>query len=183
MSNSTIETKQLIWVDLEMTGVDPNNHVIIEIATIVTNLQLEEIACGPVFAIAQTQAELDKMDEWNQNTHGESGLIKRVQSSTVNTYQAEQQTLAFLQQYVQPNTSPICGNTIAQDRHFLLNHMPQLYNFFHYRCLDVSSFKMAALWWSKKPQPQVEKASSHTALADIRESIAEMKQYKDMLFC
>ncbi|MGB0845085.1 MAG: oligoribonuclease [Thiolinea sp.] len=169
----------LIWIDLEMTGLDPDNDVIIEIATVVTDKHLNTLAEGPVIAIHQSDETLAKMDDWNQNQHGGSGLIKRVQESRYSEQQAEQATLDFLQRYVPAGASPMCGNTICQDRRFLARSMQTLEAFFHYRHLDVSTLKELAKRWRPELPGQFVKKGSHLALDDIYDSIAELKFYRE----
>lgn len=173
---------RLIWVDLEMTGLSPENDVIIEIATIVTDDQLNEIAVGPVIAVKQTDARLDAMDDWNTRTHTESGLVARVKDSQLGDQAAEQATLAFLKEHVAPNSSPMCGNSICQDRRFLARYMPELEAFFHYRNLDVSTVKELAKRWHPTVSSGFKKQNAHTALADIRESIEELRYYREHFF-
>ncbi|MBI5451488.1 MAG: oligoribonuclease [Gammaproteobacteria bacterium] len=173
--------KNLIWIDLEMTGLNPDQDRIIEIATIVTDSELNILAEGPVLAIRQPEPVLAAMDDWNQAQHGKSGLLQRVRSSAVDEAEAERQTLAFLADHVPPRTSPMCGNTICQDRRFLYRHMPALEQFFHYRNLDVSTLKELAARWSPAIMAGVQKASTHLALDDIRESIAELRYYRGHL--
>lgn len=168
----------LIWIDLEMTGLDPDNDHIIEIATIVTDSNLNILAEGPVLAIYQPQSILDQMDSWNTNQHGKSGLIKRVQNSDVSEESAQAQTIAFLKQFVPENVSPMCGNTICQDRRFLARYMPQLEKYFHYRQLDVSTLKILAQRWAPQVANSFEKISTHEALQDIRDSIEELRHYR-----
>lgn len=168
----------LIWIDLEMTGLDPNRDRILEIATIVTDSDLNVLVEGPVIAIHQPQAQLDLMDEWNQNTHSKTGLIERVQQSPFNTQQAEAITLDFLKKWVPANCSPICGNTIGQDRRFLFNEMPELERYFHYRYLDVSTLKELAKRWKPELLTGLTKKGTHQALDDIRDSIEELRYYK-----
>lgn len=172
----------LIWIDLEMTGLDTFNDQIIEIATIVTDKQLNEIAEGPVLAIGQPKSIMDGMDEWNTRQHGESGLTERVLASSLSLESAQQQTIAFLQRHVKVGKSPMCGNSICQDRRFLARQMPDLESFFHYRNLDVSSLKILAQLWAPKLAAGFNKESSHRALADIRDSIAELSYYRGTLF-
>lgn len=168
----------LIWIDLEMTGLNPDQDTIIEIATLITDSHLNIVAEGPVLAIHHGEEILAGMDDWNKQQHGQSGLIQRVRNSTMTLALAEQLTLAFIQQYVPPNTSPICGNTICQDRRFLFRYMPQLETYFHYRHLDVSTLKELAKRW--KPQlPEFNKQSKHLALNDIYDSIEELKYYRE----
>lgn len=176
------ETAQrLIWIDLEMTGLLPDQDVIIEIATIVTDKDLNIIAEGPVFAIAQGQERLDAMDAWNTKTHTESGLVKRIQEEGVPCDEAEQATIEFLSRHIEPKTSPMCGNSICQDRRFLARYMPQLEAFFHYRNLDVSTLKELAKRWKPEAMSGFKKQNAHTALADIRESIDELAHYRSTL--
>jgi oligoribonuclease len=172
----------LVWIDLEMTGLDPDRDRIIEIATIVTNSELDVLAEGPVIAIHQPDAVLDSMDDWNRNTHGESGLIDRVRHSRSTTADAEQQTLAFLEAHADPGASPMCGNSICQDRRFLYREMPRLERFFHYRNLDVSTIKELARRWAPEVLAGLTKESRHQALDDVRESIRELGYYRKMLF-
>lgn len=162
----------LIWLDLEMTGLDTDNDLIIEIATIVTDSQLNVLAEGPVFAIHQSDEVLAGMDEWNTNQHGKSGLTQRVRDSQLSEAEAEAQTLAFLKQWVPERASPMCGNSICQDRRFLHRCMPQLEAFFHYRNLDVSSLKELAQRWAPDVAKGFKKSEAHLAMDDIRESIA-----------
>ena len=172
----------LIWIDLEMTGLDTQNDCIIEIATIVTDSDLNVLAEGPVLAIHQPDEVLKKMDEWNTKQHGGSGLTARVRQSTINEQQAEQQTIEFLQHYVPAGKSPMCGNSICQDRRFLARCMPKLEEFFHYRNLDVSTVKELARRWVPQVAKGVEKKATHLALDDIKESIAELQYYREHLF-
>ncbi|MVW74669.1 oligoribonuclease [Pseudomonas xionganensis] len=171
--------QNLIWIDLEMTGLEPEKDVIIEMATIVTDSDLNILAEGPVIAIHQSDAVLAGMDEWCTRTHGESGLTQRVRESTIDTAAAEAQTIAFLQQWVPQGASPICGNSIGQDRRFLYRYMPTLEAYFHYRYLDVSTLKILADRWAPKIKEGFQKKGTHLALDDIRESIAELKYYRD----
>jgi oligoribonuclease len=173
---------KLIWIDLEMTGLDTQNDSIIEIATIVTDADLEVLAEGPVLAIHQGQQVLDGMDDWNREQHGNSGLIRRVQESSLSAADAERMTLEFLSDYVSPNTSPMCGNSICQDRRFLARCMPDLERYFHYRNLDVSSVKEVARRWAPGVAAKFEKTSAHLALEDIRDSIRELQYYRDNFF-
>lgn len=172
----------LIWIDLEMTGLKPEVDVIIEIATVVTDNQLNVIAEGPNLAIHQPDGALAAMDEWNQKQHGSSGLIARVRASEITTAAAEAQTLGFLQPLVTAGASPMCGNSICQDRRFLYRHMPQLERFFHYRNLDVSTLKELARRWAPHVADGVVKTSAHLAHADIHESIRELIHYRKHLF-
>ncbi len=169
----------LIWIDLEMTGLNPFEDRIIEIATIVTDKDLQEVAVGPVLAIRQEISILDSMDEWNTEQHAKSGLTERVKASSVTEQEAEKVTLEFLQDYVPQNRSPMCGNSICQDRRFLARHMPELENYFHYRNLDVSTLKELALRWQPEVANGFTKESKHLALDDIRDSIEELKYYRD----
>jgi oligoribonuclease len=169
----------LVWVDMEMTGLDPDNDRIIEVAVVVTDPELNIIAEGPVFAIHQSDATLDKMDNWNKGTHGKSGLIDRVKASTVSEAQAEQELIAFLKQYVPANKSPMCGNSICQDRRFMARGMPKLEAFFHYRNLDVSTLKELCRRWKPEVATGFKKHQKHTALADITESIEELRYYRE----
>ena len=171
----------LVWIDLEMTGLDPDRNLIIEIATVVTDKHLAILAEGPVFAIHQSDAVLDAMDEWNTRQHGESGLTDRVRESTVTEAEAEQATLRFLRRYAEAGASPMCGNGICQDRRFLVRHMPELAKYFHYRNLDVSTLKILARLWSPNVADQFEKQSTHLALADINDSIRELRFYRERL--
>lgn len=172
----------LIWIDLEMTGLEPRHHKIIEIATLVTDAELNVIAEGPVMAIAVGETELAKMDSWCVQHHGQSGLTERVRASQVRVEQAEQQTLDFLAQYVSKGKSPMCGNSICQDRRFLVEEMPQLEAFFHYRNLDVSTLKELAKRWAPSVYASHKKQGAHLAMADILESIDELKHYRQHLF-
>lgn len=165
----------LIWIDLEMTGLLPEKDRIIEIASIITDEQLNVIAEGPVLAIRQSEELLAGMDEWNQTQHSGSGLLQRVRQSQIDEAQAEALTLEFIQAYVPANCSPICGNSICQDRRFLCNYMPKLEAYFHYRNLDVSSLKILVQRWAPQLLDNFSKKGSHLALDDIRESIAELK--------
>lgn len=171
--------QNLIWIDLEMTGLDPDRDVIIEMATIVTDSDLNTLAEGPVIAIHQPEEILAGMDEWNTRQHGQSGLTQRVWESTVSMAEAEAQTLAFLEQWVPKRSSPICGNSICQDRRFLYRHMPRLEGYFHYRNLDVSTLKELAARWAPQVRESFKKGNTHLALDDIRESIAELRHYRD----
>jgi oligoribonuclease len=177
----SLSTLHWIWIDLEMTGLDTQNDEIIEIATVITNTQLEVIAEGPSIAIQQPQAKLDAMDEWNQRVHGQSGLIERVQQSAYTTEEAEEKTLAFVRQYAAENTSPMCGNSICQDRRFLHRSMPRLEAYFHYRHLDVSSFKIIAQARNPELLEKLNKEVRHEALQDVYDSIEEMRFYSQHL--
>ncbi len=172
----------LVWIDLEMTGLNTDADTIIEIATIVTDKHLHELAEGPVHVIGQSQAVMDAMDEWNTRQHGESGLTDRVLRSTATARQAEAATLEFLSQWVDAGTSPMCGNSICQDRRFMAREMPELERYFHYRNLDVSTLKILAQQWAPDVAAGFNKDSSHRALSDIRDSIAELSWYRENLF-
>jgi oligoribonuclease len=174
-----VEADRLIWIDLEMTGLDTNRDSIIEIATIVTDANLDIVAEGPVIAIHQSAAVLSGMDEWNTHQHKQSGLVDRVLKSRFTVADAEAQTLDFLADLVSSGASPMCGNSICQDRRFLAREMPDLEAFFHYRNLDVSSLKILAAMWAPAIAAGVSKASSHLALEDIRDSIAELRHYRE----
>ncbi|WP_110647363.1 oligoribonuclease [Salinicola peritrichatus] len=176
---STVRSDLLVWIDLEMTGLDPNRERIIEVATLITDDNLELIAEGPVLAVHQPQALLDGMDDWNRKTHGDSGLIERVRASLVDTAEAERRTLEFLAGYVTPGSSPVCGNSVHQDRRFLEREMPALNNFFHYRNLDVSTLKELAKRWNPAAAESFTKRNTHQALDDIRESLAELRHYRE----
>ncbi|AVR88382.1 oligoribonuclease [Thauera aromatica] len=173
------DPKTLIWLDMEMTGLEPEHDRIIEIAVVLTDENLNTIAEAPVIAVHQPDTVLDAMDEWNRNTHGKSGLIARVKASTVSEAEAEARVLDFLKERVPARTSPICGNSVCQDRRFLARWMPALEAWFHYRNLDVSTLKELARRWRPAVYEGVKKAGSHTALADIHESIAELRHYRD----
>jgi len=169
----------LIWIDLEMTGLNPDTDVIIEMATIITDSDLNILAEGPVIAVHQSDEILAGMDEWNTRQHGGSGLTRRVSESTINTAEAEAQTVAFLEQWVPKGSSPICGNSICQDRRFLYRQMPTLEAYFHYRNLDVSTLKILAARWAPQVLDSFKKGGTHLALDDIRESIAELRHYRE----
>ena len=171
----------LVWIDLEMTGLSPDTDTIIEIATIVTDKHLNELAVGPVLAVRQSSATMDGMDEWNQRQHGGSGLTARVLASEVDTHDAEIATLAFLREWVDDGASPMCGNSICQDRRFLAREMPELERYFHYRNLDVSTLKILAQQWAPEVAKGFVKESAHLALSDIRDSIEELAWYRDKL--
>jgi oligoribonuclease len=178
-----VTADNLIWIDLEMTGLDTQTDHIIEIATIVTDAQLRILAEGPVLAIHQDATRLAGMDEWNTRHHGESGLLDRVRASRIDESEAARQTLAFLQRYVEAGQSPMCGNSICQDRRFLHRCMPELEAFFHYRNIDVSTVKeLARRWYPEDILKGFKKTSAHLALEDIRESIAELRYYREHLF-
>ncbi|XHS77893.1 oligoribonuclease [Burkholderiaceae bacterium UC74_6] len=179
MTQLAISDTNLIWIDLEMTGLYPDKDRIIEIAVVVTDAQLNNRVEGPVFAIHQSDATLDAMDNWNKGTHGKSGLIDRVKASAIDEVEATKQTIAFLKQYVPKGKSPMCGNSICQDRRFLANYMPELEDFFHYRNLDVSTLKELARRWKPAILDGFKKAQAHTAMADINESIEELAYYRE----
>lgn len=178
VSSIPLHDSNLIWIDLEMTGLFPDRDRIIELAVVVTDAQMTMRVEGPVFAIHQSDETLDGMDAWNKGTHGRSGLIDRVKASTVDEASAQAQTIAWLSQYVPKGKSPMCGNSICQDRRFLANHMPQLEAFFHYRNVDVSTLKELARRWKPDILAGFSKAQAHTALADIHESIDELLYYR-----
>ena len=180
-ATDTGRASNLIWIDLEMTGLDTENDTIIEIATIVTDKFLNELAEGPVLAIAQPRETMDAMDDWNTRQHGESGLIERVLASDVTLRKAELATLDFLSKWVDAGASPMCGNSICQDRRFLAREMPELEGYFHYRNLDVSTLKILAANWAPAVAEGFSKDSEHRALADIRDSIAELAWYRSEL--
>ena len=174
----TLNENNLVWIDLEMTGLSPATDRIIEIAVVVTDAQITQRVEGPVLAVHQSDAVLDGMDAWNKGTHGRSGLIDRVRASTVDEAAAEAQVIAFLKQYVPAGKSPMCGNSICQDRRFLAKDMPALEAFFHYRNLDVSTLKELARRWKPSVLDGFKKAQAHTAQADIHESIDELLHYR-----
>lgn len=181
-SNGTQDSYGLIWIDMEMTGLNPDSDRIIEVATIVTDGDLNVIAEGPVLAVHQPEAVLAAMDDWNQRTHAGTGLIERVRQSRHTEADVERLTLEFLQQHVPKNKSPMCGNSICQDRRFLARSMPQLESWFHYRNLDVSSIKELVRRWKPNLIGGVVKKNTHKALDDIRESIEELKYYREHFF-
>lgn len=173
------DSQHLIWIDLEMTGLNPDTDQIIEIATVVTDKDLNILAQGPVLAVHQSDAVLAAMDEWNQKHHGQSGLIDRVRASKLSEAEAEHLTIEFLKQWVPENTSPICGNSIGQDRRFLVRYMPKLEAYFHYRNIDVSTLKELASRWAPEVKNGFNKESAHQALDDIIESIEELRYYRE----
>lgn len=178
---STPSENILVWMDLEMTGLDPEKERIIEIATLITDERLHLIAEGPTIVIHQSDELLEAMDDWNQEHHGKSGLIDKVKQSTVSESAAEEQTLAFIKKYTSERTAPLCGNSIWQDRRFIARYMPQLDNYLHYRNVDVSSIKELVRRWYPDLEP-FKKKKTHTALSDIKESIEELKYYRKKVF-
>ena len=176
------EYPYLVWLDLEMTGLDPDSERIIEIATVITSSDLEEVIEGPNLVINQPREYLDNMDEWNTSHHGNSGLIEAVKVSNITDELAEKETLNFLMKYLEIGTSPLCGNSISQDRRFLNRYMPDLAKFFHYRNIDVSSIKELTKRWRPDLDGKIIKSTSHRGLSDVYESIEELKFYRDNLF-
>lgn len=172
------DTQNLIWLDLEMTGLNPETDLIIEMATVVTDKELNILAHGPVIAVHQPDAALAAMDDWNQKHHGESGLVDRVKASTISAAEAEAMTINFLRQWVPSGVSPMCGNTIGQDRRFLVRYMPTLEAYFHYRSVDVSTLKELAARWAPEVKQGFQKESRHQALDDVLESIEELRYYR-----
>ncbi|MGI9326248.1 MAG: oligoribonuclease [Pseudomonadales bacterium] len=168
----------MVWMDLEMTGLDPERDAIIEMATLITDSDLNIVAEGPVIAVHQSEATLALMDDWNVRTHGKSGLTQRVRDSKISATEAEATTLAFIQEHVSANSAPLCGNSIWQDRRFLARYMPTLESYLHYRLIDVSTLKELARRWAPKVYEGFAKQGAHTALADIRESIEELRHYR-----
>ena len=179
MEIMTKNNNNLVWLDMEMTGLDPVNDKIIEIAVIITDPNLEILSEAPVFVIKQDDSLLQNMDAWNTNTHSKSGLIEKVKHSATTEKDAEDQLINFLKPYVDKNKSPMCGNTICQDRRFMANYMPKLEAYFHYRNLDVSVFKELAKRWRPELIGKFKKSAKHEALADIKESIEELKFYRE----
>jgi len=173
------DNNNLIWVDMEMSGLQPDTDVVLELAVVITDAQLNVLAESPVFVVHQSDAVLDGMDDWNKGTHGKSGLIDKVKASTLTEADAEAAMLEFLKEYVPASKSPMCGNSICQDRRFMARHMPRLEAYFHYRNLDVSVFKELARRWRPKLYDGFKKAGNHTAQADIYESIDELKYYRE----
>ena len=177
-----VNDNNLIWIDLEMTGLDTMQDVIIEIATLITNPNLEILAEGPIIAIHQPDALLNAMDDWNTKQHGQSGLTDRVKNSKIETAMAEKMTIDFLAQWVPAGKSPMCGNSICQDRRFMARLMPNLEAYFHYRNLDVSSIKILAQHWKPSVFENLKKDSNHLAMDDIKDSVAELRHYREHLF-
>jgi oligoribonuclease len=173
------DNNNLIWIDMEMSGLLPDSDVILELAVVITDANLEILAESPALVVHQSDAVLDGMDAWNKGTHGKSGLIDKVKASTLDEAAAEAQMIEFLKEWVPANKSPMCGNSICQDRRFMARYMPSLEDYFHYRNLDVSVFKELARRWKPKVYDGFKKASKHTALADIHESIEELKYYRE----
>ena len=174
--------KHLVWIDCEMTGLDPATDGLLEIATIITNYDLDIIARGPELAIRQSERKLEAMDKWNQRTHRKSGLLDRVREEGVSVAEAERQTLNFVRRYCYVRTAPLCGNSIGQDKRFLAKYMPQLHDFLHYKIVDVSSIKVLASEWYRGKYKSPPKQEQHRALADIEESIAELAYYREHVF-
>ena len=172
------DPNNLIWIDMEMSGLDPEKNVVLEVAVIITNSQLETLAEAPVLVVHQPDSVLDTMDDWNKGTHGKSGLTQRVRDSRLNEAQVEEQMVAFISQYVPTSTSPMCGNSVHQDRRFMVRHLPKLEAFFHYRNLDVSTLKELARRWKPELLAGLTKHGKHEALADIQESIEELRYYR-----
>lgn len=173
------DQNHLVWVDMEMTGQEPDRDRIIEVACVVTDSQLNIVAQAPVIVVHQSDSVLDAMDEWNKNTHGRSGLIDKVRASTTDELSAQAQLLAWMKEYVPQRTTPMCGNTIGQDRRFMARYMPELEAWFHYRNLDVSTLKELARRWAPEVFKGITKKGAHTALADIEESIEELRYYRE----
>lgn len=182
LTNPRRSKKHLVWMDCEMTGLDPDKHVLLEIATIITNYDLEIVARGPVLAIRPSQAKLDMMDAWCRRTHGKSGLLDRVRDEGVSVAEAERQTLNFIRRYCYVRTAPLCGNSIGQDKRFLARYMPALDAFLHYRIVDVSSIKTLVSQWYDGKYESPKKQDAHRALSDIEESIAELDYYRKTVF-
>ena len=182
MATTKRSRNHLVWIDCEMTGLDPTHDVLLEIATIVTNYELEIVARGPVIAIRQSEAKLKGMNAWNRRTHGQSGLIERVLSEGLPLAEAERLTLAFVKKYCYAHTAPLCGNSIGQDKRFLQKYMPKLAGFLHYKVVDVSSIKVLVSEWYGGKYASPKKKELHQALADIEESIAELDYYRKTVF-
>lgn len=175
----SVNQTHLVWLDMEMSGLDPETCRILEVAVVVTDANLETVAEGPVLAIHQADAVLDAMDQWNRDTHGRTGLVDRVRASTIDEEQASDILLEFLSRHVPKGVSPLCGNSVHQDRRFMVKYMPRLEAFFHYRNLDVSTLKELAARWAPEVKKSFQKKTRHTALADVYESIDELKHYRD----
>jgi oligoribonuclease len=182
MARSKRSRKHLVWIDCEMTGLDPGKNVLLEIATIITDYDLNIVARGPVLAIRQGETRLKAMDAWNRRTHAESGLLARVRAEGVSVAEAERLTLAFVKRYCYARTAPLCGNSIGQDKRFLVKYMPTLHDFLHYKIVDVSSIKVLVSEWYEGKIAPPEKQELHRALADIEESIEELKFYRKKVF-
>jgi len=179
--SKSIDTACLVWMDLEMSGLDPEANTILEIATVITDLDLEIISDGPVIAVSQPDSILESMDDWNKEHHSKTGLIARVKQARSSLQDAEMETLDFIKRYIAPNKAPLCGNSVWQDRRFLIKYMPVLEQYFHYRNIDVSSIKeLYARWYPNLPL--YEKENAHTALKDIYESISELRYYRRSIF-
>lgn len=176
------QPKNLVWIDLEMTGLDPNRHVILEIASLVTSPDLEILAEGPCYALRRTEEELARIDEWSAHAHQKSGLMDRVHASEIDAKEAGQQTLDFITPWVEDGASPLCGNTVAHDRRFLRREMPRLEAYFHYRHVDVSTLKEIVTRWYPRDYHAPRKRQAHLALDDIRESVAELQWYRQRVF-
>lgn len=176
------DANNLIWLDMEMTGLDPDRDRVIELAMVVTDARLETLAESPVWTVHQSDAVLDAMDDWNKKTHGRSGLIERVRASTTDEAAVAAEAMAFVAEWVGKRVSPMCGNSICQDRRFMARYMPELEAYFHYRNLDVSTLKELCRRWKPEVAKGFEKKADHTAMADIRESIAELRFYRERLF-
>jgi oligoribonuclease len=174
-----VSDQNLVWVDMEMTGLEPDTDVVIEIASIITDSNLQTLAEGPVIALHQSDEILAGMDEWNTSHHNSSGLVERVRQSSETEASATRKTIEFLQQYVPAGASPMCGNSIGQDRRFMARHMPELEQYFHYRNLDVTTLKILMQRWRPDLEEGFSKAATHLALDDIRESIEELRYYRD----
>ena len=182
MARAKRSKKHLVWIDCEMTGLDPAKNVLLEIATIITNYDLDIVARGPVLAIRQSEAKLELMDAWNQRTHRESGLLDRVRNEGISVAEAERETLKFVKRYCYVRTAPLCGNSIGQDKRFLAKYMPTLHEFLHYKVVDVSSIKVLVSEWYAGRFEAPKKQELHRALADIEESIEELKYYRKNVF-
>lgn len=179
--DARFDDNNLVWVDMEMSGLNPDSDRVLEVAVVVTDAQLEVLAEGPVLVLHQSDRVLNGMDAWNRSTHGRSGLIDKVRASTLEESMVEEQLISFLARYVSPGKAPMCGNSICQDRRFMARWLPRLENFFHYRNVDVSTLKELARRWAPQVMRSFEKKSKHEALADIYESIEEMRHYRQHL--